>query len=84
MRLKQGFIDFWLPVFFFICRDDYALFDENGYIPNIDDETLILVSRQPNSFEIKSFDISGIKLDLFNSYRSFLHIEETDTVTMIV
>ncbi len=81
LRLKQGFIDFWLPVFFFICRDDYALFDENGYIPNIDDETLILVSRQPNSFEIKSFDISGIKLDLFNSYRSFLHIEETDTVT---
>ncbi|MGE4309270.1 hypothetical protein [Bacteroides sp.] len=81
LRLKQGFIDFWLPVFLFICRDDYALFDENGYIPSIDDETLVLVSRQPDSFEIKSFDISGIKLDLFNSYRSFLNIEETNTVT---
>ncbi len=81
LRLKQGFIDFWLPIFLFICRDDYALFDENGYVPSIDDETLVLVSRQPDSFEIKSFDISGIKLDLFNSYRSFLNIEETDTVT---
>ena len=80
-RLKQGFIDFWLPIFLFICRDDYALFDEKGYIPDIDDETLVLVSRQPDTFEIKSFDISGIKLDLFNSYRSFLNIGETDTVT---
>ncbi|WP_148038913.1 hypothetical protein [Proteiniphilum sp. X52] len=81
LKLKQGFIDFWLPIFLFICRDEYALFDENGYIPSIDDETLVLVSRQPDSFEIKSFDISGIKLDLFNSYRSFLNIEEADTVT---
>lgn len=81
LKLKQGFIDFWLPIFLFICRDEYALFDENGYVPSIDDETLVLVSRQPDSFEIKSFDISGIKLDLFNSYRSFLNIEEADTVT---
>lgn len=81
LRLKQGFIDFWLPIFLFICRDDYALFDDNGYVPDIDDETLVLVSRQPDLFEIKSFDISGIKLDLFNSYRSFLNIEETETVT---
>lgn len=80
-RLKQGFIDFWLPIFLFIYRDDYALFDEKGYIPDIDDETLVLVSRQPDTFEIKSFDISGIKLDLFNSYRSFLNIGETDTIT---
>lgn len=81
LRLKQGFIDFWVPIFLFICRDDYALFDDNGYVPNIDEETLVLVSRQPDLFEIKSFDISGIKLDLFNSYRSFLNIEETETVT---
>ena len=81
LRLKQGFIDFWLPIFLFICRDDYALFDEKGYIPDIDDETLVLVSRQPNTFEIKSFDISGIKLDLFHSYRSFLDIEKIDIVT---
>mgnify|MGYP000939943702 CR=1 FL=1 len=79
--LKQGFIDFWLPIFLFICRDDYALFDEKGYVSEIDDETLILLSRQPHLFEVKSFDISGLKLELFNSYRAFLDIEETDEVT---
>ena len=65
----------------FIRRDDYALFDENGYVPNIDDETLLLLSKQPDSFEIKSFDISGIKLDLFNSYRTFLNIEGVKSIT---
>lgn len=81
LKLKQGFIDFWVPIFLFICRDDYALFNEKGYIPTIDDETLFLVSKQPQDFEIKAFDISGIKLDLFNSYRAFLNIEETNNVT---
>lgn len=81
LRLRQGFIDFWLPIFLFIYRDDYALFDENGYIPSIDDETLVLVSRQPDLFEIKSFDVSGIKLDLFNSYRAFLNLDDTDSIT---
>ncbi len=80
-KLKQGFIDFWVPIFLFICKDDYALFSENGYVPDVNDETLFLLSKQPQGFEIKTFDISGIKLDLFNSYRTFLNIEETDAVT---
>jgi hypothetical protein len=81
LKLRQGFIDFWVPIFLFICKDDFALYNENGYIPDIDDETLFLISKQPKEFEIKAFDISGIKLDLFNSYRTFLNIEETDNVT---
>lgn len=81
LKLRQGFIDFWVPIFLFICKDDFALYSENGYIPDIDDETLFLISKQPKEFEIKAFDISGIKLDLFNSYRTFLNIEETDNVT---
>jgi len=81
LKLRQGFIDFWVPIFLFISKDDFALYNENGYIPNIDDETLFLISKQPKEFEIKAFDISGIKLDLFNSYRTFLNIEETDSVT---
>jgi hypothetical protein len=80
-KLKQGFIDFWLPIFLFIRKDDFALFDENGYVPNIDDETLLLISKQPHLFEIKSFDISGIKLELFNSYRTFLNIDGIGAIT---
>ncbi len=81
LKLKQGFIEFWLPIFLFLCKDDYALFSEKGYVPDINDETLLLVSKQPQDFDIKTFDISGIKLDLFNSYRTFLNIEKTNTVT---
>lgn len=81
LKLRQGFIDFWVPIFLFINKADFALYNDNGYIPDIDDETLFLISKQPKDFEIKTFDISGIKLDLFNSYRTFLNIEETDNIT---
>jgi DNA replication protein DnaC len=72
-KLKQGLIDFWVPSFLFIKRDDYALFGEKaGYIPDIEDETLELIVKEPAEYEIKAFDIEGVKLDVFNSYRVLL------------
>lgn len=72
-KLKQGLIDFWVPSFLFIKRDDFALFSENGYIPYITDEVLELIIKYPEHYEIKTFDIEGVKLDIFNSYRVFLN-----------
>lgn len=72
-KLKQGLIDFWIPTFLFIKRDDFALFSENGYIPYITDEVLELIIKYSEDYEIKSFDIEGVKLDIFNSYRVFLN-----------
>lgn len=72
-KLKQGLIDFWIPSFLFIKRDDFALFSENGYIPYITDEVLELIIKYPEDYEIKTFDIEGVKLDIFNSYRVFLN-----------
>ncbi|MFC4263026.1 hypothetical protein ACFOWM_09065 [Ferruginibacter yonginensis] len=72
-KLKQGLIDFWLPTFLFIKRDDIALFGEGGYIPFITDEVLDLVVKEPKDFEIKTFAIEGVKLNIFNSYRLFLN-----------
>ncbi len=72
-KLKQGFIDFWVPSFLFIKRDDYALFGKNGYIPFLTDEVLDLMGKDPQEYEIKSFAIEGVKLDIFNSYRLFLN-----------
>jgi hypothetical protein len=74
-KLKQGLIDFWVASYLFIKRDDYALFGESGYIPYLTDEILELVIRYPKEYEIKAFDIDGVKLDLFNSYRVFLSKE---------
>ena len=72
-KLKQGLIDFWIPTFLFIKRDDFALFGESGYVPNLSAENLELLSKLPHKFKIKAFDIEGVKLDIFSSYRKFLN-----------
>jgi hypothetical protein len=72
-KIKQGLIDFWTASFLFIKRDDYALFGESGYIPYLNDEVMELIIKYPEDYEIKTFDIDGVKLDIFNSYRFFLN-----------
>ena len=76
--MKQGFIDLWIPVFLYLNRDRFALFDEYGYIARIDAEILDLISKRPSNFEIKGFDISGARLELFNCYRALRDLDETD------
>lgn len=72
-KLKKGFLDFWLLAFLFVKREDFALFGKDDYIPFLSAETLDLVSREPADYEIKAFDIEGVKLNLFNRYRSLLN-----------
>jgi hypothetical protein len=73
LKLKQGLIDFWIPTFLFIKREDFAIFNDDGYIPNLSDENLELIAKYPEKYTIKTFDIEGVKLDIFNSYRTFLN-----------
>lgn len=80
-KLKQGFIDFWLPIFLFIKRNDFALFHEDIYIPELTFENLELVSKKAKNYEIKAFDVEGIKLKMFNQYREMLEQTEKDTIT---
>lgn len=72
-KLKQGLIDFWIPTFLFLKRDDFAVFNENSYIPYLSEENLELIAKYPNDYTVKTFDIEGVKLDIFNSYRIFLN-----------
>jgi len=80
-KLKQGLIDFWVPTFLFLKKDDFALFGPRGFIPNLSDEILDLISKDPKSYSVKSFDIAGVKLDIFNNYRQFLNQETKDALT---
>lgn len=73
-KLKQGLIDFWIPTFLFLKRDDFAVFGGESYIPNLSEENLELIAKYPEKYSIKTFDIEGVKLDIFNSYRTFLNI----------
>ncbi len=74
-KLKQGLIDYWVPIFLFLNRNDFALYSNNSLIPNISDQVLDLISRDPKSFSIKAFDVVGVRLDIFNSYRILLNQE---------
>ena len=80
-KLTTGFLDFWIPVFLFIKRDDFALFSkEEGYLPEINETILYLFTRNSSKYEIKSFDVQGVKLDLYNKYREFLQLKDVSRV----
>lgn len=82
-KLKQGFLEFWMPVFLFIKRDSLALFFKDSYIPYLDDEILFAITKNPGWYFIKTFQIEGIRLELFNKYRKLLNKDAKDKLTNI-
>lgn len=81
-KLKKGFVDFWIPIFLIAKREDFALFHvEGGFIPFIKEDTLDLIHKKPQDFLIKSYDVSGLKLNLLESYKELLQIGDTDKGT---
>lgn len=72
LKLKDGFINFWFPIFLLIKKDEYALFGKDGYLPYLTADTLELIVKKPKDYEIKSLDVQGIKLEVFNKYREFI------------
>lgn len=71
--MKKGFIDFWVPTFLFIQREDYALFNEDKFIPELSVDNIDLLTKYPERFYIKTFNIDGIKLELFHKYREIIN-----------
>ena len=69
LGLKDGLIELWVPIFLIIKENDYALFQEESYIPELTYEVVNLVFRNPKLFEIKAYHISDLKKKLFASYR---------------
>lgn len=79
-KLKQGLIEFWLPTYIFLKKDELALFSESTYIPFINEDVLGLLTKKPQQFTVKKFDVEGIRLDFFNEYRKFLSLSNKDRV----
>jgi hypothetical protein len=77
-KLKRGFIDFWIPIFLISKKEDYALFHLNGsYIPFIQEDTLDLIHRKPEDYIIKSYDVSGLNINLLESYKELVQINNS-------
>jgi len=71
-KLKDGFAEFWVITFLFIHRDEYALYKDGVYIPNFSFEIGELIYKKAESFSIKAIEVDGIRLKLFNKYRSLI------------
>jgi hypothetical protein len=72
-KLKQGLTDFWVPTFLYLKRDEFALFGNDIYLPELNEATLELLAKIPRDYSLKAFDIEGVRLDIFNQYRQFLN-----------
>ncbi len=80
-KLKQGFLDFWIPIFLFIKRDDYALYDKDIFHPFLNIDFIDILIRYPQNITIKAFNVQGIKLDWFNKYRALINRSSKDKAT---
>lgn len=81
-KLKQGFLDFWVPIYLIIKKQDYSLYDSEGrYIPYLNREVLDLLQKSPNEFKIKAFAVDGVKIEFFNQYRNFINLNDRDLIT---
>lgn len=76
-KLKKGFIEFWIPLFLIIKKEDYALFHEvNGFVPFISDDVLDLIHKAPANYSIKSYDVSGLNVNLLEGYKELVNVGE--------
>jgi len=80
-KLKQGLVDFWIATFLFATRDDYALFYQDSFVPNVNSENLDLILKHPRDYYIKAFNIEGLRLELFNRYRTLVDKSEREKPT---
>lgn len=77
-KLKKGFIDFWIPIFLIAKKEDYALFHSNGgFVPFLTEDTIDLIHKKPQDFLIKSYDVSGLKVNLLESYKELVQIGDS-------
>jgi len=80
-KLKGGLIDLWTPIFLYVNREQFALYSEEGYIPIWNEPILNRLTRNPEDFKIKAFDIKGVRLNLYNKYRKLLELSATENLS---
>lgn len=75
-KIKDGVLEFWIPTYLFIKRQDFSIYGANGqYIPSFNMELFDLMKKHIGEFKIKAYSVDGIKLAMFNQYRKFLNLD---------
>jgi hypothetical protein len=82
LKLKQGFVDFWVPLFLFTKRHEFAFYGEQGkYIPEMRVEVVDLFTKSPGQYAVKAFELLPEKLALFNEYREILQLTPSEQLS---
>lgn len=82
-KVKQGLLDFWIPTYLFIRRQDFALYDatRGSFIPNVNMEFFDLLQKHPGDYQVKKFSVDGVKLSFFNHYRRFVNLGDEFSIS---
>lgn len=78
-KLKQGFIDFWVPIFLIAKQKYFALYEHGTFIPHLSSDTLEVAMKQPQKYFISTFHLDEVRISIFNRYRYFLNLIEEQT-----
>lgn len=83
-KLKQGFLDFFVPIFLVAKQNEYLLYERKDsteyYIPKLTEDTIRLIIGKPENYFVKAIYLDDNQLRLFNTYRSFLNFSEEEFV----
>lgn len=78
-KLKMGFLDFWIPIFLIINKENYSLYSQDGgYIPHLTPDVMDLIYKKPSNYLIKGLNASGIQTTLFNQYKELVGYNESN------
>ena len=78
-KLKKGFTEFWVPLFLIINKEDFALFHETGgFVPYLTAEIFDLIHKSPTNYSIKSYDVSGLKVNLLEGYKELVQVGDNE------
>lgn len=75
-KLKQGFIEFWVPIFLIAKQKHFAFYELDTFIPELTTDTLEVAMKQPQKYFISTFHLDKTRLNIFNRYRYFLNLIE--------
>jgi len=76
IKIKKGLVDFLIPICLLVRQSDFALFNEDGFIPKLSGNLLDLIVKKPSDYYLKTFSAAGINLSVFNKYRELLNQKE--------
>ena len=77
-KMKQGFLDFWIPTYLYLRRQDFALYyvsRDNAFVPDITKDFFELFPKNPNAFAVKKYSGDGVKMEFFKKYRELVNLD---------